>query len=586
MTDQEAQIPKPDKKNFIESDAGDGTKREDQYLTGPKLILCFISVFLCMFLAALDQTIVVTILSTVGNKFDSFSKVGWLSSGFMLTSAVFIQVYGKLSIMIGRKYTMLIAVLIFEAGSLMCGLSNNMNTLIGGRVLGGIGAAGIQTLSLVIITEILPIQKRPLGIAVISLVFAVASIVGPLIGGALTTRVSWRWCFFINLPIGGIAAVFLWFAFNPPVPKSNLIEELKKYDYFGTFLMISGFVVFLLALTFGGVNYPWGSAPVILCFVLGGVTIIAFVIWNIYFSKNKLFPNEITKVPQIIAAVISIGTMFAYFMGIIIFAALYFQVIHDASAMGSGLHILPLLISFVLTSVISSVIIQKTRYVKPITIFSGILGPIGAGLVCLLKVDSSFAAQVGLLIVSGIALGSQMQSAVISAQIMAPKTPGSTIMVTSLIGFSRSMGGTVGADLGDMVYSTSLKNLFLKAIKAETNAEILSELAGINISELVSDNSFISKLSPITQQFVKLQVMNSLRNVFYMCIGFACIATVSNIFITNKRLPSANITKKTGDDEEKKVDGEEEEEEEVTVDEDGDKEQAVASLVESIPETK
>ncbi|MDN6194339.1 MAG: MFS transporter, partial [Alkalibacterium sp.] len=122
-------------KKFIESDAGDGSKREDQYLHGPRLALCFVAIFLCLFLVALDQTIIATLLTVVGNKFNGFDKIGWLSAGFLLSMAVFTATWGKISIIFGRKITMFIAVSLFEAGSLMCALANDMNVLIGGRVL-------------------------------------------------------------------------------------------------------------------------------------------------------------------------------------------------------------------------------------------------------------------------------------------------------------------------------------------------------------------------------------------------------------------------------------------------------------------
>ncbi|KAK6200105.1 multidrug-resistance transporte [Scheffersomyces amazonensis] len=556
--DQENQIAP---KKFIESDAGDGTKREDQYLHGFHLYACFTAIFLCMFLAALDQTIVTTILTTVGNKFDAFDKVGWLSSGFLLTMAIFIQTFGKLSIIFGRKYTMIVAVVIFEAGSLMAALAPNMNVLIGGRVLGGIGAAGIQGLSFVIISEVVPIDKRPIAMAVISTVFAFASVLGPLIGGAFTSHVSWRWAFYINLPIGGIAAVFLAWAFNPPRPTINVKEELKKFDYFGTFLLIAGCVVFLLALTFGGNNYAWDSAPVILCFVLGGLTFFAFVIWNIYFSKNPVFPNEITKVPQILASVIAMSGTFAFFITSIIYLSIYFQVIHGASAMSSGLHILPVIVGVVISSIATGVLIQKLKFVKPYAVIAGVLAPIGAGLLCLLEVDSSFSQQVGLLIIGGVATGMQIQPAVMSSQISAPKTAGSTIMVTTFFNFSRSIASAIGADLGDAVYSSSLRTLFRKAIANETNQEILQELSGVNLDSLVSNNAILEQLSPAAQYFVKTQIMEAIRNVFYMCIGFACITTVACLFGTNKKLPDAQVKAPAQEAETKSIEDEENEKE-------------------------
>ncbi|KAM9921462.1 hypothetical protein OXX80_012169, partial [Metschnikowia pulcherrima] len=158
-------------KKFFEADAGDGTRREDFYLTGVTLGLCVLSLFLCMFLFALDQLIVATLLSTVGNKFNAVNQIGWLTSGFLISMTVLVLVWGKIAIIFGRKTSMVAAVVLFEAGSLMCALSNSMNVLIGGRVLAGVGGGGIQTLVFIVITEVFPIQKRPMGIAIIGCTF-------------------------------------------------------------------------------------------------------------------------------------------------------------------------------------------------------------------------------------------------------------------------------------------------------------------------------------------------------------------------------------------------------------------------------
>lgn len=210
--------------------------------------------FLVSFLVALDQTIVATLLTVVGNKSNGFDKVGWLSSGFLLSMAVFVATWGKLSIIFGRKITMFIAIVLFEAGSLMCALANSMDVLIGGRVLAGIGGGGIQLLVFIVITEVVRLESRPLSMAGLGCTFAVASVLGPLIGGAFTSKVSWRWSFYINLPIGGLAAAFFFWAFNPPKTKGNLKQKAKMIDYIGTMLLTAGLVVFLLALTFVGCN--------------------------------------------------------------------------------------------------------------------------------------------------------------------------------------------------------------------------------------------------------------------------------------------------------------------------------------------
>ncbi|ODV78401.1 MFS general substrate transporter [Suhomyces tanzawaensis NRRL Y-17324] len=537
--EQELQAPVADAKKFFESDAGDGTKREDQYIHGVQLMLCFFSVFLCMFLVALDQTIVTTIVSTVGNKFHAFEKVGWLASGFLLTMAVFIQPFAKLSIILGRKHTMILGIVLFEAGSLLCALAPTMNVLIGGRVLAGIGASGIQGMTFVIVSEILPIHKRPVGMAVLSATFAVASVLGPVIGGAFTTHVSWRWAFYINLPIGGVAMVFFIYSFRPPFPEGSILEKLKTYDYLGTFFMTSGIVVFLLALTFGGNDYAWNSAAVILCFVLGFLMIVVFCVWNFKFSKNPLIPYDIICTPQLVACFVTASGVFAFFIASMIYLPVYFQVIQEKSALSSGLHLLPTVIAVVISSAASGIFIQKTRYIKIVALVGSVLGPIGIGLLCLLQVDSSKSAQIGLLIIVGISTGLNMQPSVIGAQVSAPKTPGSTILTISLVNFFRSLSSSIAADLADTVYSSSLQKIYAEAVRSETNQDILTELANITPKMLRSDNSFISRLSPEAQHFVKSQIMKAIRNVFYMGIGLAAISLIGSLFITNKRLPTA-----------------------------------------------
>lgn len=550
IQDEEAQGPK--EKKFIESDAGDGSRREDQYLHGPKLALCFVSIFLCLFLVALDQTIVATLLTVVGNKFNGFDKIGWLSAGFLLSMAVFAATWGKISIIFGRKITMFIAIVLFEAGSLMCALANDMNVLIGGRVLAGVGGGGIQSMVFILISEIVPLEVRPLGMAGLGCTFAVASVLGPLIGGAFTSNVSWRWSFYINLPIGGIAAAFFFWAFNPPKTKGSIREKLKMIDYLGTALMSAGLVVFLLALTFGaGDEFSWDSAAVICCFVLGGVVMIIFCIWNFKYSKNPIIPLDVVKELGVDASTLMIFGMFGYFMAIVLYVSIYFQVIHGADAWHSGLHLLPIIIPVVLTSISSGILIHKSRFVKPFGLFGAILGPVGIGLLCLLDVDSSKSRQIGLLIISGVSCGFQMQAALISSQISAPKTPGGTILTTTFVNFGRAVGGTIGADLADAVYSAAFQNKYAAALSKLTDKLILSELSNIDERALVTSTDVINSLSPGAQSFVKGQVMEAIRNVFYMSLGFSALGLIGCLCTTNKRLPKVTGGKMAAEEEEK-----------------------------------
>lgn len=527
-----------EKKVFIESDAGDGSKREDHYLTGSKLVICILAIFLCLFLVALDQTIVVTLLSTVGNKFDAFDQVGWLSSGFLLSMAVFVVTWGKLSITFGRKYTMIAAIIIFEAGSLMCALANDMDVLIGARVFAGVGGGGIQLLVFILITEIAPLEKRPLVTAVMGCTFAIASVLGPLIGGAFTSKVTWRWCFYINLPIGGLALGFFYFAFNPPKPKGSIIQKLKMIDYTGTLLLVAGLVIFLLALTFGsGDEYAWNSGAVISCFVIGGFLVILFGIWNFKFSRNPIISPEVVLTFPVDASSVLIFSMFGFFISTVLYVSIYFQVIHGADAWHSGVHLLPYIIPVVLASILSGIFIQKSTHVKPFAVAGGILSPIGVGILCLLDTNSSMARQIGLLILVGVSCGIQMQPAILSAQIAAPKSPGSTINATTMINFSRSLGGAIGGTLADAVYTSAFVNHYRKELVKISNSTILRETENIDVHSLTTSAALLKSLSPVTQDFIKSIVMIAIRNVFYMSLGFAGLNLIASIFISNKRLP-------------------------------------------------
>lgn len=549
--------------NFKESDAGDGTKRQDQYLHGPQLIICMISICCCLLLVALDQTIVATLLTTVGNKFNDFSQIGWLSSGFLLSVAVLCSTWGKISIIFGRKSSMFAAIILFEAGSLMCALANSMNVLIGGRVLAGVGGGGIQSLTFIIVAEIIPIQKRSIGMACVGIVFMISSVIAPLIGGAFTSHVSWRWCFYINLPIGGVATLLFFFSFKPPKTKGNLREKLRMIDYLGTALLTGGLVVFLLALTFGaGDQYKWNSAAVIACFVVGGVVTILFCIWNFKYSKNPVIPWMVVRVPQVLAAAICIFGMFGYFLSLVLYLAVYFQVIHGQSAMRSGIDLLPFIIPVVICSTFSGIAISKTRFVKPFTMLGSILAPVGCGIITLLQIDSNTHQKIGYLIIGGVSCGFLMQSVMMSSQISAPKEAGGTILTTTFITFSRALGGTIGANFADATYSASLQNKLKSALTKVTDQTILSELQGVDLTALSSNPEAMAKLSSGARDLIRNQVMASIRNVFYMALGFAGITLIASLFMTNKRVPFEKPAEKNAAvaEKEPKQDTEDEEE--------------------------
>jgi Arabinose efflux permease len=226
---------------------------------------------LAVFLAALDMTIISTALPTIASTFGaSESGYSWIASSYLLANAACIPLWGKISDIWGRKYIILLANIIFLVGSLICALAHNMAMIICGRAIQGVGGGGIIILANISVSDLFSMRDRPMYYGLFGATWAIAGALGPIIGGAFTTDVSWRWCFYLNLPVGGVSLVILFFFLHIESPKTPFLAGLRNIDWAGTLLIIGGTLMFLFGLEFGGVNYPWASAAVI-CLIIFGV---------------------------------------------------------------------------------------------------------------------------------------------------------------------------------------------------------------------------------------------------------------------------------------------------------------------------
>lgn len=517
--------------NSVEvEDAGDGTTAADQVLHGIPLLLCGLALLLSMFLVALDQTIIATLLETVGAEFNDFGKISWVSSGYLLPTAVLAMNWGKISLIFGRKYTMLVAIVLFEAGSLVCALANSMNMLIGGRVLAGVGGGGIQVLVFVIVTEITTLEKRGMFQGFIGAAFGIASVVGPLVGGAFTEHVTWRWCFYINLPIGGCAFAGIFFLFHPPLPKGSLKEKIAMIDFIGTALLCSGLVLILLAMTFGSTTKPWNSALVISFFVVGGVLLGLFFAWNFTLSKSPLIPWFVVRVWRVDVVCVAAAAMFGAFMCSVLYLATFFQVVMDANAMHSGIDLLPLIIPVVLCSISSGIFISKTGITKPVSAVGAVLGCIGYGVLTLLNEHSDSGRRIGFLILPGVAIGLSMQSMILNLQTAAPKHNGGVLVATSLMAFCRSLGGAVCSTLGQTIQSVVFREQLVKHNFPNND----------QLTTLINSPQAIRQLPKEEQTVVIESFVVGFRAVIYFAMGLFISYALLVGFFTNKKIPKSN----------------------------------------------
>ena len=298
-----------------------------------------------MFLAALDQTIVSTALPTIVGDLGGLNHLSWVVTSYLLASTVSTPIYGKLGDMYGRKPVFLAAIVIFLAGSMLAGLSQSMTELIGFRFLQGVGAGGLMVSAQAIIADIVPPRQRGRYMGLIGSVFAVASVAGPLLGGFFVDQISWRWVFYVNLPVGVLAILIVIFKLHLHTPQTR-----HRIDYLGATFLTGGVGALILLTTWGGTEYAWGS-PLIVGLGVAGVVLLAAFLWQERRALEpivplKLFRSSVFNVSSAMGATIGMA-MF----GAIIFIPLYLQLVYGVSATQSGLRMLPLMIGLLVAAI-------------------------------------------------------------------------------------------------------------------------------------------------------------------------------------------------------------------------------------------
>jgi EmrB/QacA subfamily drug resistance transporter len=431
-----------------------GELPEPVHMTHKQLLVVLSGLMLGMLLAALDQTIVATALPRITSDLGGQEHLAWVVTAYLLTSTASTPLYGKISDLYGRKVIFQVAIVIFLAGSALAGASQNMPELIFTRALQGLGAGGLITLALAIIGDVISPRERGRYQGYFGAVFGLSSVVGPLLGGFFTEHLSWRWVFYINLPVGVVALVVTSIVLDIPFHRRN-----HKVDYIGAAIIVAGTSALLLALSLGGKanngGFAWGSTQIVGLFVIAGVLSTGFVLWEGHAEEPilplRLFRNKVFTVANIIGFILGF-TMF----GAIVYLPLYLQVVRGASPTMSGLELLPLMVGVLSSSIGSGRIITQIGRYKMFPIIGMALTALGFFLMSLVKEQTPYLPLAGAMLVIGLGMGCVMQVLVLAIQNSVPYRD--LGVGTSSNAFFRSMGSSIGVAVFGALVTNMLAN--------------------------------------------------------------------------------------------------------------------------------
>ncbi len=417
-------------------------------LKGREFWTVFGALMLGMFLAALDQTIVSTALPTIVGDLGGLKHLSWVVTSYLLAATVSTPLYGKLGDMIGRKPVFLAAILIFLAGSVLAGLSQTMIQLIAFRGLQGIGAGGLMVGAQAIIADIVPPRERGKYLGLIGGVFAVASVAGPLLGGFLVDSLSWRWVFYVNVPIGALAVAIV--ASRLHLPSRQMQHRI---DYIGTALLAGGVGALILLTTWGGNQYAWGSATIVGLGVAGAVLLVLFVLQERR-AAEPIIPLSLFRSPVFDVANAMGFTIGMAMFGAIIFIPLYLQLIYGATPTGSGLRMLPLMAGLLVAAIASGRTISRIGRYKMFPIAGTAILICGMYLLSRLTISTPAWTSSLYMLVVGVGIGLVMQVLVLVVQNDArPQEMG---VATSTATFFRSVGGSFGVAIFGTIFTSRL----------------------------------------------------------------------------------------------------------------------------------
>jgi EmrB/QacA subfamily drug resistance transporter len=514
--------------------------------------LLLIGLIIAMFFSALDGTIVGTAMPKIVGDLGGLSMMTWLTTAYLLTSTTVVPIAGKLADLLGRRSVYIAGLVIFMVASALCGIANNMTELIIYRGIQGIGGGVMMPMAMIVIGDMFTGKERAKFQGVFGGIYGLASVIGPQIGGWIVDSLNWKWVFYINLPVGIIATIFIALGL-----KGRKNTGPIDFDIAGMVTMIVGVVSLLLALSFGGVEYDWNSWQIIGLFALALVGIVSFVIIENK-AKEPILPMHLFKNSTFVTLNLIGFFMTIAMFGAIMFVPFFMQGIVGVSATESGTIMTPMMVTMIIASIIGGQLVFKVG-IKPQIITGMIVIALGLFFLTTLNMDSSKLIATTYMGVMGLGIGLVMPTITLALQeVFDKKELG---IVTSSSQFFRSIGGTFGATVLGAVMNSKSGTLLNDELVPFLNKlpEQAAPLAN-NFKDMIDTNPqtvftmlFNEKTkemipAPILEgmlPIIKTSLMESLHSVFFVGLGFIIIGALVTFF-----LKQIKLTNKKDDDQE------------------------------------
>ncbi|KAF4418525.1 major facilitator superfamily transporter [Fusarium austroafricanum] len=504
------------------------------YPTGLRLALVVLALFASVFIVAISQTILATAIPTITTVFRSYNDIAWYNAGEQITAVALQLPFGRTYSHFNNKWTFLTSVAVFLLGSAVCGSAPTSVALIVGRAIQGVGLAGVFGGSFIIIAHSTPLRKRSLFAGLFGAAYAIASVVGPIIGGVITTRASWRWCFYLNLPIGAIVILVIFFCLPPSVGRTS--TEIKKmnwsqiillFDPLGTALLLTALVCLMLALQWGGGEHPWSSDRVIAVLVVFGATLLPWMALQYFQGDDATVPLSLVKQRSVAAANLYLLFLNGSFGIFIFYLPVWFQTISEDSAESSGLKQLALSISTALSSIIAGGLVVLMGYYNPFVILGSLFVTAGAALLLNIKTDTGLGVLIGAQILHGTGVGIGAEQANVAVQTVLPDVK--IARGTTLTLFTRLMGIALFTPIAQNVLKQELTKSLGKSVVASVYdaggvtdmSENLRKIFGSDTSAYQSALNHVNHA--LTRTYLLAMILGAISTLFALLVEWKSV---------------------------------------------------------------